>query len=111
MVLVDTSVWVDHLRDGVAGLAELLADAKVACHPFVIGELACGNLRESGFDMKRIYEESHIFNDLRSPERYGGSCGSCKYAGACGGCRARAYEKTGDYMAQEPGCLLAREDV
>lgn len=45
MVLVDTSVWVDHLRSGNATLTELLSDARVACHPFVIGELACGNLR------------------------------------------------------------------
>ena len=45
MVLVDTSVWVDHLRQGNPALAELLSDAKVACHPLVIGELACGNLR------------------------------------------------------------------
>ena len=45
MVLVDTSVWVDHLRRGTPALAVLLADGEVACHPFVIGELACGNLR------------------------------------------------------------------
>src|SRR5205823_11539894 len=40
-----TSVWVDHLRRGNATLATLLADGQVACHPFVIGELACGTLR------------------------------------------------------------------
>lgn len=45
MVLVDTSVWVDHLRRGSPDLAALLTDGEVACHPFVIGELACGNLR------------------------------------------------------------------
>jgi len=45
MVLVDTSVWVAHLRAGDAELANLLNDAEVACHPFVIGELACGNLK------------------------------------------------------------------
>jgi hypothetical protein len=44
MVLVDTSVWVSHLRAGDAGLAALLNDARVACHPFVVGELACGSL-------------------------------------------------------------------
>lgn len=46
MILVDTSVWVDHLRSGDAGLVELLEQAAVAMHPFVIGELACGNLRK-----------------------------------------------------------------
>jgi hypothetical protein len=45
MVLVDTSVWVSHLRQTHTGLVNLLNDGKVACHPFVIGELACGNLR------------------------------------------------------------------
>ena len=41
MVLVDTSVWVAHLRDGNLDLEKLLNDGKVACHPFIIGELAC----------------------------------------------------------------------
>lgn len=41
---MDTSVWVDHLRKGDARLAQLLNDGRVLCHPFVIGELACGNL-------------------------------------------------------------------
>ncbi len=45
MVLVDTSVWVRHLRHGDLGLAALLNDGRVVCHPFIIGELACGNLR------------------------------------------------------------------
>ena len=45
MVLVDTSVWVSHLRDGNVGLEKLLNDGKVVCHPFIVGELACGNLK------------------------------------------------------------------
>ena len=44
MILVDTSVWVEHLRRGHSGLAARLEDAQVATHPFVIGELACGSL-------------------------------------------------------------------
>lgn len=44
-VLVDTSVWIDHLRRGDAGLAGLLEDGAVVVHPFMIGELACGNLQ------------------------------------------------------------------
>ena len=46
MVLVDTSVWVDHLRSGDARLQEALYAGNVITHPFVIGELACGNLRQ-----------------------------------------------------------------
>ena len=44
MILVDTSVWIDHLRRGNADLAAALDHDLVVCHPFVIGELACGNL-------------------------------------------------------------------
>ena len=45
MVLVDTSVWVAHLRRGDIGLETLLNEGHVVCHPFIIGELACGNLK------------------------------------------------------------------
>lgn len=44
MILVDTSVWVDHLRRGDARLADLLERGAVVIHPFVIGEIACGTL-------------------------------------------------------------------
>ena len=44
MVLVDTSVWVDHLRKGEPRLVELLERNQVLMHPSVRGELACGNL-------------------------------------------------------------------
>ncbi len=45
MVLVDTSVWVLHLRKGGSGLERLLNDGDVVCHQFIVGELACGNLK------------------------------------------------------------------
>ena len=45
MILVDTSVWIDHLRRGDQDLKSLLNEGVVLCHPFVIGELACGNLK------------------------------------------------------------------
>ena len=44
MILVDTSVWIDHLRVGEPPLVSLLNDNQVLAHPMVIGELACGNL-------------------------------------------------------------------
>jgi predicted nucleic acid-binding protein len=46
MVLVDTSVWVFHLRKGSPGLADLLNNGKVLSHPFILGELTCGNLKD-----------------------------------------------------------------
>ena len=45
MVIVDTSIWITHLRQGSRQLEKLLMDAEVMCHPFIIGELACGNLK------------------------------------------------------------------
>ena len=45
MILVDTSIWIDHLRSGSPALATLLHNEVVCTHDFVIGELACVNLR------------------------------------------------------------------
>lgn len=45
MILVDTSVWIDHLRAGQSPLATALDEGKVLIHPFVLGELACGDLK------------------------------------------------------------------
>ena len=45
MILVDTSVWVKHLRRGDPRLVEFLDSGEVLCHPFIVGELACGHLR------------------------------------------------------------------
>lgn len=44
MILVDTSVWIEHLRRGEPSLAVALEDGEVLTHRCVIGELACGNL-------------------------------------------------------------------
>ena len=48
MILVDTSVWIDFLRRGHGQLEGFLDNAQVLSHPSVIGELACGNLRNRG---------------------------------------------------------------
>jgi predicted nucleic acid-binding protein len=45
MILVDTSVWVSHFRDRNAELESLLNRGQVLCHPFIIGEIACGHLK------------------------------------------------------------------
>jgi len=45
VILVDTSVWIDHFRKPSSRLAELLNDEIVLVHPLVIGEIACGNLK------------------------------------------------------------------
>jgi len=45
MVLVDTSIWISHFQEENPHLKELLLEGSVVCHPFVIGELACGNIK------------------------------------------------------------------
>jgi predicted nucleic acid-binding protein len=45
MLLVDTSVWVRHLREGDPDLGKLLNNGEVLCHPYIVGELASGNLK------------------------------------------------------------------
>ena len=46
MILVDTSIWIDHFRRKNTQLVSLLHAGHVHCHQFVIGELACGQLRQ-----------------------------------------------------------------
>jgi len=65
-------------------------------------ELDCGRVTEKGF--AEIWDGSEIFQDLRDLSRYKGKCGRCEFLRVCGGCRARAYEATGDYLAEEPLC-------
>ena len=66
-------------------------------------ELDCGQIKEKGFE--DIWNYSPIFKDLRNLNHYRGKCGRCEFITVCGGCRARAYEITGDYLAEEPFCV------
>jgi len=60
-ILVDTSVWINHLRESNKTLIRLLEQGLVACHPFIIGELACGGI-------KNRYEIINLLNDLPSTD-------------------------------------------
>ena len=83
MILVDTSVWVGHLREGDEHLRELLRDEQVLCHPFVVGELACGNLvnrREilallSALPQARVAEHGDVMHLLESEMLHGRGLG------------------------------------
>ena len=66
-------------------------------------ELNCGNVREKSF--QDIWASSEIFQHLRNTDAYEGKCGRCEFRKVCGGCRARAYEISGNYMAEEPYCI------
>ncbi len=65
-------------------------------------DVNAGDITKQPFDA--IWSESEVFLRLRDYDKLKGKCGKCSYKRVCGGCRARAYEKTGDYMAQEPLC-------
>jgi hypothetical protein len=60
MILVDTSVWIDHLRKKGGSLATMLEANLVLIHPFIIGELACGNLRNRGGLLAHLNELPRI---------------------------------------------------
>jgi radical SAM protein with 4Fe4S-binding SPASM domain len=69
----------------------------------------CGFLDLNSGDVTRqsfadVWNHSEIFTALRNYSNLKGKCGACEYKGVCGGCRARAYEATGDYLAEEPLC-------
>ena len=59
MVLVDSSVWIDHFRGGNPALKHILDEASVLIHPFVLGELACGNLNKRSGILKSLAELPH----------------------------------------------------
>ncbi len=63
---------------------------------------SAGNVRDKSF--REIWEDSPLFQDIRSFKDYKGRCGSCEYLSVCGGCRARADAILEDYMEEEPFC-------
>ena len=65
-------------------------------------DLDCGDVTRQPF--QEIWNNAEIFRNLRNFDDLKGKCGVCEYRKVCGGCRARAYEATGDYMAEEPLC-------
>ncbi|MCC6946452.1 MAG: PIN domain-containing protein [Bradyrhizobiaceae bacterium] len=56
MILVDTSIWVDHLRRIETTLVRLLEDGRVITHPFVIGELALGQLHQRDLILRTFHD-------------------------------------------------------
>lgn len=62
----------------------------------------CGNIKEKSFG--EIWNKSKTFLELRDYDQLTGKCGPCEYKKVCGGCRARAFEKTGSYLTEEPLC-------
>ena len=65
-------------------------------------DVTCGDITQQTF--KEVWEDSSVFNELRDFNNLENKCGVCGYKKVCGGCRARAYEATGSYLAEEPLC-------
>jgi predicted nucleic acid-binding protein len=59
-MLVDTSVWIDHFRRGDPALIALLMGDEVECHPFIIGELACGSLHRRSEVLSLLRSLPHV---------------------------------------------------
>jgi predicted nucleic acid-binding protein len=83
MILVDTSVWIEHLRARNDRLRDLLFAEQVLCHPFIIGELACGTLRRRGeilsllkaLPESKLLEHEEVLNFLDARRLYGRGIG------------------------------------
>lgn len=67
MTLVDTSVWINHLRRADERLRQLLADGQVVSHPFVVGELACGRFVHRD-EVLRLIERLPALEPVSDPE-------------------------------------------
>ncbi len=66
-------------------------------------DVEAGNVKRKPFS--EIWRDSPLFRDLRDVSKLQGKCGACEYRRVCGGCRARAYEVSGNYLAEEPYCV------
>jgi predicted nucleic acid-binding protein len=67
MVLVDTSVWINHFRKGDPILPALLEKGNVATHEFIIGELACGNFKNYS-EIMILLKNLHLAKRVTSDE-------------------------------------------
>ncbi len=65
-------------------------------------DVTCGDITQQSF--KEVWDNSSVFKELRDFNNLENKCGVCEFKRVCGGCRARAYEATGSYLAEEPLC-------
>ena len=76
-------------------------------HPCVFFPVTVGNLKKEKFI--DVWLKSEMFNTLRDRSKLKGACAACNYKLICGGCRARANAYHDDFLASDPGCVLAKE--
>jgi heme b synthase len=92
-----------HSRGCLAGTGFCFISHVGHVQPCGYFDVVAGDVKEQPFS--QIWRESPLFQDLRDVDKLGGKCGICEYRRVCGGCRARAYEVSGDYLAEEPYCV------
>ena len=93
----------------LAGKSFMFISHRGIAQPCGYLEVPSGDVKGSG--IRRVWEESPVFNSLRDLTSYRGKCGGCRYLKICGGCRARAYESRGDMMGEEPYCSYGGGDA
>ena len=96
-------------RGCIAGTSycSILPNGDVHICPYAPVKVA--SVREESFDS--IWENNEVFNTLRDFKKYKGSCGSCEHINLCGGCRARAFNYSGDWLGEDPFCLLQKVEA
>ena len=83
MILADTSVWIEYFREGLPELAERLRRSVVVMHPFVVGELVCGNLSNRAATLEllqqlhpvTVAEHDEVLTFIRAWDLYGHGIG------------------------------------
>ncbi len=89
-------------RGCLGGISFVFVSHKGDLQPCGYFDMRAGSVREGDFG--EIWKNSALFKDLRNFSLLEGKCGKCNYLRFCGGCRARAFELTGRYTAEEPYC-------
>jgi predicted nucleic acid-binding protein len=83
MILVDTSIWIDHLDKANPIMQELLKEQRILMHPFVLGEIAMGSLRKrefvlsvlSAFESAPLAREDEVLSFVRAYRLFGKGIG------------------------------------
>ncbi len=91
-----------HTRGCLGGLSFVFVSHKGELQPCGYFDFQAGSVRDTPFH--ELWENAPLFRELRSFKLLEGKCGKCDYLRFCGGCRARAFELTGSYLAEEPYC-------
>ncbi|MBW1744168.1 MAG: radical SAM protein [Deltaproteobacteria bacterium] len=77
--------------------------------PCMLLQVKLGNVHEES--LKTIWHESPVLKKLRNRDLLKGKCGRCKYKHVCAGARCKAYEKTGDMLAEDPTCWFSEDEI